>query len=80
MNDEISDEEDIRSGIPQGSVMGLLLFLIYIGDISNDSGCLVYFDDVKSMIINNEDYVLKHQEQLQRIYNWGRDHNSIFNE
>ena len=48
VNDEISEKVDIISGIPQGSVMGPLLFLIYIGNISEDNGCLVYVDDVKS--------------------------------
>ena len=35
INNVVSDEIEIRCGIPQGSNLGLLLFLVYINDLPN---------------------------------------------
>jgi len=51
-----SNWHEITNGIPQGSILGPLLFLLYVNDlpqITNDNSKIVLFSDDTSMYITN---------------------------
>ena len=72
----------LKSGVPQGSVIGPILFLIYISDISEGLSVepLVYVDDTKAIKrIEKEEDAEELQKDITQLYNWGKENNMEFN-
>ena len=71
-NGLVSKEFDVSSGVPQGSVLGPLLFLLYINDISSEivhSDCRLYADDtLLSCDITANPAGLQHD--VDRLHEW----------
>ena len=65
IGDTLSDKMQIVCGVPQGSILGPILFLLYINDIKNSSKILKFFlyaDDTSTLLIS------KSNQKLESIY------------
>ena len=75
VNGKTSTTSQVMSGVPQGSILGPLLFLIYINDIKNvelnDGNLLLYADDILLYhpICCLDDYVHL-QQNIDKLYIW----------
>ena len=73
VGDQKSAWSDVKSGIPQGSVLGPILFAIFINDIPDGLNSLVkiFADDTKSYrAIRDENDHVTLQEDIDTIYSW----------
>ena len=70
VNSAISDTALVLSGIPQGSVLGPVLFVIYINDLPDalTSDTYLFADDTKILrMITTEQDSIKLQEDLESL-------------
>ena len=73
---ESSELKEVYSGVPQGSVLGPLLFLLLINDVSKftTDRCVLnmYADDVivYKFGATSDDLQLKLQRRVDNIYHW----------
>ena len=83
IGDVKSKKVTIQSGVPQKSVLGPIMFLIFIADIriSSDADAYIYVDDSKiSKKIQNENDVEIFQSCLNDYYRWAALNNMKFND
>ena len=82
-NGKLSDPSAVLSGVPQGSVLGPLLFLLVIGDIDNGLGISVlssFADDTWILAaVSNVLQASKLQQDLEVVYEWARTNKMGFN-
>lgn len=83
LNNQLSEQYVATSGVPQGSHLGPLLFIIFINDILSEikhSQLLIFADDVKIFKeINTLTDCSLFQEDLLALYDWSNKNLLPFN-
>ena len=73
INGKYSDWAEVESGVPQGSVLGPILFIMFIDDISWEvrSRLSIFADDLKVMgTVNSTEQCQQLQDDLTIITDW----------
>ena len=83
VNGTTSSEAQVRSGVPQGTVLGPLLFLIHISDVNYeivDSTVSCFADDTRIVLgTKDEEDTQMLQNDLHKLYKWADANNMKFN-
>ena len=77
-----SNWRPVTSGVPQGSVLGPLLFVIYTNDLDENIGGMVskFADDTKiDGIVDSEESYLQLQRDLDQLGQWADEWQMEFN-
>lgn len=80
---QVSDMEDIHKGVPQGSILGPLLFILYTNDLPGTihQHTVMYADDTsilfsENSLINQE---AKITETIEALKTWFSENNMVLN-
>merc|ERR1712105_211378 len=73
-NNVKSNEDEVTSGVPQGTVLAALFFIIMISDIDENVKASIvrcFADDTRtSKKIEKEEDIILMQKDLESIYEW----------
>ena len=83
-NNKISTSSQVTCGVPQGSILGPLLFLIYGNDLNNASSTLdlIMFADDRNLFYSHKNIhqlFAKVNEELEKIGDWFKANKLSFN-
>ena len=75
INSSESEQNDIVCGVPQGSILGSLPFILYVNDITNTSHVLdfiLFADDTIILYLhsNIENQIYLINDELNKVSNW----------
>ena len=75
INGVISSLRDVTCGVPQGSILGPILFLIYVNDLhySMPNACLRLFADDTALVVNNSNIdtlIADVKHKLKMVHEW----------
>ena len=83
LNGQVSDWSDVRAGVPQGSILGPLLFLIYINSLPEElsSNAKLFADDTSlfSVIHDSNTSALELSTDLAKLNRWAFQWKMSFN-
>ena len=83
LSGEKSSWKTVSSGVPQGSVLGPILFLLYINDLAETTKCFVqiFADDTKLYSnVNRPDIAESLQSDINSTVDWSKTWQLPFNE
>ena len=82
LNGKESDWNDVLSGVSQGSVMGPVLFVIYINDIDSyvSFKILKFADDTNIVdVVSSPEGIKQLRQDLVDLYRWSNEWLMLFN-
>ena len=83
LNDQVSAWASLNAGVPQGSILGPLLFLIYINDLSDNlsSNVKLFADDTSLFSVTHDVNVSASElnDDIRKISNWAFQWKMSFN-
>lgn len=83
LNGQISRDIIVHSGVPQGSHLGPLLFILFLNDLCDklkDCFYLLYADDLKIFkVIRGVEDAMVLQENIVNVYDWCYENDMFLN-
>ena len=82
MDGEVSNWKSVLSGVPQGSVLGPILYLVYINDLEEGvTGSILQFADDTKLFRNTREIGDKQnvQDDIDKLVKWSEKWQMLFN-